>query len=1085
MPYLNFFLLVKLQLLIFFLEDKDLSKREYFLSLLLLEEPNLDFFNNLKLTNYYLSMKNGSKEVCLTRRSKLFVKFLLAGFFLFTQLSAIAQQRTITGTVTGSDNEPIVGATVMIQGTTVGALTDINGRFSLPLPAGARTMIVSFVGYDPQTIEIGAGNVFNVILIESVTSLEEVVVVGYGTQKRISVTGAIVAVDATDLVKSPSATVSSSLAGRVTGLTSVQYSGQPGADEPNLYVRGLGSLSSSASQPLMLVDGVERSFSQLDPNEVQSISILKDASATAVYGIRGANGVIIVTTKRGTEGAPKISFTSSVGLQQPTRLVEMADSYLFATKHNAATLGDNPNATPVFSDAAIKAFKAGGNLIYPNTDWVNYLTKDYAQQNQHNFNISGGSKNLKYFVSLGYLNQDGLFNTFDTDYSYQFGYKRYNYRTNLDLDLTESTKISLTLGGRQEARQEPGSQPSESIWTVLYWAVPYSGMINDGKRILLNNSYIPTTEKKDGLNAIGWGSGYRQATNNVMNIDVGLTQDLSVVAKGLAWRIKYANNSNNRHDKTRTTSKATYDPFYHCDVGGPAGDSTIVFKKSGSDGLLGYSESSGKGRNWYMETALSYDQSFGSHNVTGLLLYNQSKTYYPSLYSDIPSGYVGLAARVTYDYRSKYLIDMNLGYNGSENFAPENRFGFFPAVSVGWTLSEENFLKDKVSWLDFLKLRASFGSVGNDRLGSNRFLYLPDSYSIDSGSYSFGTTTATNMIGAAEERLGNPLVTWERALKQNFGVDARFLNGSLSLSVDVFKEMRSNILTTRNTVPGILNITLPAQNIGEVENKGYEVELKWRDRTEGGLNYYLTGNMSFSRNKIIYMDEIPQNEPYLYRTGGRVNQPFGYVFAGFWTPEEVANYTEYADQSWVPRPGDTRYVDLNNDMVIDSDDQKAVGYPDYPEYIASLSMGADFKGFDISMLWNGVTNVSRQMNDTWRQAFADLGDRSLLKWLAYNSWTPETAETALAPRISFTGRINNTRMSDLWIRDASYIRLKNLELGYTLPTAFTKRYGVSNLRVYANGYNLLTFDRLKFMDPEGQRDYPLIKIYNLGVNVTF
>jgi len=1031
-------------------------------------------------------MKNERKEVYLTRKIFLLVKFLLAGVFLFSiQLSAVAQQRTITGRVTGSDNEPIIGATIMFQGTTVGTLTDINGRFSLPLPAGAQTMVVSFVGMDPQTIEIGASNEYNVVLAESVVGLEEVVVIGYGTQKRISVTGAIVAVDATELVKSPSATVSSSLAGRVTGLTSVQYSGQPGADEPNLYVRGLGSLSSNASQPLMLVDGVERSFSQLDPNEVQSISILKDASATAVYGIRGANGVIIVTTKRGAEGAPKISFTSSVGLQQPTRLVEMADSYLFATKHNEATLGDNPNATPVFSNAAIKAFKDGGNLIYPNTDWVNYLTKDYAQQNQHNLNISGGSKNLKYFVSLGYLNQDGLFKTFDTDYSYQFGYKRYNYRTNLDLDLTETTKISLTLGGRQETRQEPGSQPSESIWTVLYWAVPYSGMIHDGKRILLSNSYIPTTEKKDGLNAIGWGTGFRKATNNVMNIDIGLTQDLDFLTKGLSWRIKYANNSNNQHNKTRTTSKATYDPFYLCNVGGAVGDSTIVFKKSGSDGLLGYNESSGKGRNWYMETALSYDQSFGSHNVTGLLLYNQSKTYYPQYYSDIPSGYVGLAARVTYDYRSKYLLDVNLGYNGSENFAPENRFGFFPAVSLGWTLSEENFLKNKVSWLDFLKLRASIGTVGNDRLGSNRFLYLPDSYNAESGSYSFGTTTPTNLIGASEATLGNPNVTWEKALKQNYGFDARFLKGNLSLSVDVFKEMRSNILTTRNTVPSILNISLPAMNIGEVENKGYEIELKWRDRTDIGLNYYLTGNMSFSRNKIIYMDEIPQNEPYLYRTGGRVNQPFGYVFAGFWTPEEVANYTEYADHSWVPRPGDTRYVDLNNDMVINSDDQRAIGYPDYPEYIASLSMGADFKGFDISMLWNGVTNVSRQMSDTWRQAFSNLGDRSLLKWLAYNSWTPETAETALAPRISFTGLINNTRTSDLWIRDASYIRLKNLELGYTLPTAFTKRFGVSNLRVYANGYNLLTFDRLKFMDPEGQRDYPLIKIYNLGVNVTF
>ncbi len=718
-------------------------------------------------------MKNDQKKLSLLKSHLwLFPKVFFLGIFLSLQLSALAQERTITGTVTGTNGDPIIGATVQIPGTTIGVLTGIDGKFTLPgVPTTAKSIMVSFVGMDPKEIVLGASNVYNAVLGETLVGLEEVVVVGYGTQKKVSVTGAIVSVGAVDLVKNPTATVSSTLAGRVTGLTSVQYSGRPGGDEPQLFVRGLGSLSTSASQPLLLVDGVERSFSQLDPNEIENIAVLKDASATAVYGIRGANGVIIVTTKRGIEGAPKISFSSSFGAQVPTRLVEMADSYLFATTHNAATLGDNPSAVPVFSDAAIKAFKSGGTLIYPNTDWVNYLVKPSALQSQYNINISGGTKNIKYFVSLGYLNQDGLFNTFDTDYAYQFGFKRYNYRTNLDLKLTESTKLALTIGGRSELRQEPGSQPSEGIFTVLYWAVPYSGMMYEGKRILLTNYYIPTTEKKDGLNAVGWGTGYQRGMNNIMSTDIQLTQNLEMLIKGLEFRVKFANDGNNVHNKTRTTSKATYDPYYLCNVGGPAGDSTIVFRKSGSDGLLGYSESSSKGRNWYMEAALTFNRTFGQHDVTALLLYNQSKSFYPAQYTDIPTGYVGMAARATYSYRSKYMLDVNLGYNGSENFAPENRFGFFPAVSLGWTLTEENFIKGKIPFLDFFKIRGSFGTVGNDKLGSNRFLYLPDSYNANSGSYSFGIDNPTEVLEAAEGTIGNPIVTWEKSVKQNYGFD--------------------------------------------------------------------------------------------------------------------------------------------------------------------------------------------------------------------------------------------------------------------------------------------------------------------------
>jgi len=1044
-------------------------------------------------------MKNDEKQIFL-RKGYFWppAKFLIVGILLLFQLTASAQQRTVSGTVTGSDNAPLIGVTVIVKGTTAGTLTDINGKYTLPIPAGSKTLVFSFVGMDSKELEIGPSNVYDIVLSEKVQNIEEVVVVGYGTQKKISVTGAIVSVASDQLVKSPNAAISNTLAGRVTGLSTVQYSGKPGGDDPNIYVRGIGSLTDAASAPLMLVDGVERSFTQMDPNEIESISVLKDASATAVYGIRGANGVIIVTTKRGVEGAPQISFTASTGMQQPTRLVQMADSYQFALVHNAANQSDNPLNPLKFSPAAVAAFKAqrdgtatlAQSLIYPNTDWVNLLVKPTAFQTQENINISGGTSVVKYFVSLGYLDQDGLLNTFQTAYSYNFGYQRYNYRANIDVDMTKSTRFSLTMGGQSQLRQEPASQPSEGMFTVLYWAVPYSGLMYQGNRVLITSAslYIPGTEKKDGLNAIGWGTGYSRALSNIMNLDIGVTQKLDFVTKGLQWTFKTSNNSTAGHSKTRSTSEPTYEPFYLCDSGGAAGDSTVIFRKSGSEGLLGYSESSSKSRNWNMETALRYNRDFGPHSVTGLLLYNEQKNFYPGTLSDIPTGYVGLAGRATYNYKLKYLVEMNLGYNGSENFAPGKRFGLFPSVALGWTLTEENFLKNKIPFLDYLKLRFSYGVVGNDRLGGSRFLYLPNSYSANTGSgYSFGTINTTNQITAAEGTIGNPSVTWEKSHKQNYGIDLKLFKGKLGATADVFFELRNNILTTRNTVPGILAFALPAQNIGKVANHGFEVELKWNTNV-GRVHYYITSNMSFARNKILYMDEVPKLYDYEVQTGRRVNQRFAYVFDGFWTADDIAHLSDFPDGQYIPKPGDARYKDLNGDKIINADDQAPMGYPDYPEINFSLSGGLDFKGFDFSMLWSGVSDCSRVLNDTWRQAFSSLGDRSLLKWLAENSWTPETANSAILPRITFSGASNNYKTSNLWLRNAEYVRLKNVEIGYSFSVSALKRFGISRLRVSATGYDLITLDHFKFIDPEQRTsspDYPLVKIYNLGLNVTF
>ncbi len=1012
----------------------------------------------------------------------------------FVRFSNDQPIKKLTGKVTNSSGATLPGVSVFVKGTTIGAITDANGNYSISLtnvPKNA-TLLFSFIGMRSQEVQLSGKTIIDIVMEDLAVGLKEVVVVGYGTQKKLTVTGAIVSVGSGDLVKSPNASIANTLAGRITGMTTVQVSGRPGGDDPTTYIRGIGSLTSSASTPLTLVDGVERPYTQLDPNEIESVSILKDASATAVFGVRGANGVIIVTTKRGTEGAPKINFTTSYGFQKATNLPSFCDSYTYAKMYNESQLNDDPNVVPRFNSTAMEAFRTNSDpIIYPNTDWMKYILKPAAFQTQDNLNISGGTKTVKYFVSLGYLKQDGLFKTFDLGNDFNYAYNRYNYRANLDIDVTKTTKLSLTTGGRNEVRNQPlQAEPQFSIWRNIFFAQPFRGIgIVDGKHIQTDTRYI-SGETRDALNGY-YGYGYQNELTNILNLDINLNQNLDVFTKGLAFRIKGSYNSTYVHTKTRTSSKATYMANYLHDLDPTApDDKTIVYKKSGEDGILGYSEAFGKSRNWYMESAFTYDRGFGDHHVTGLLLYNESKTYYPAIYPDIPLGYVGLAARATYDFKSKYLLDLNMGYNGSENFAPSRRFGFFPAASIGWVISEEKFMKH-VPIIEYLKIRGSYGIVGNDKFGNSRFLYLPDSYSANAGGYSFGTDVPQNQIGAAEGTVGNPLVTWEKSRKQDYGFDLKMLNGRLGLVADYFFEHRDHILTNRQTVAGVIALNLPAVNIGVVENHGYEVELKWRDKI-GNVGYSISPNISFARNKIIYMDETPQTEAYLLRTGNRVNQPFGYVFDGFWTEADVKHLSDFPDSHYTPKPGDLRYKDLNHDNVIDVNDRKAIGYPDYPEYVLGVNLEVTYKNFDIHMLWSGATHVSRALSGSFQLPFGPTHSFGLMQYMADGRWTPETAATATYPRMTFVGIENNTKYSDFWLRDASYVRLKNLEIGYNFNIAkngFLKHMGISGLRCFAYGYNLLTFDKIKVIDPESiaseDAQYPLMKIYNFGLNITF
>ncbi len=1003
------------------------------------------------------------------------------------------QKKEISGSVKDTKGLPLPGVTVIVKGTTIGNITDNGGNFNLSVSVDAKTLVFSFVGMKQQEISVDKSTTFNITMEEEIVGIDEIVAVGYGTQKKLTLTGSISSVNTASLVKSPAASIANTLAGRVTGLTTVQYSGMPGGDDPRIYVRGIGSLTESNSSPLILVDGVERSFSQLDPNEIESLTVLKDASATAVYGIRGANGVIIVNTRRGSVGAPVVTLTSSAGINVPTRLPKYANAYTYATNYNKAQLGDNPDAVLKFSPEALKAFKTHSDpLIYPDMDWNKTLYKPASTQLNENINISGGTEFVKYFVNFGYLKQDGMFNSFGSNYDYNFGYKRYNYRANIDIDVTKTTKISLTTGGRTEVRNQP-YQSNNTGWTIdaifenIAWATPFTGAgIVDGKWILSGNQYI-SGAKYDPLIHF-YGLGNTNMTRNILNLDIVLDQKLDFVTKGLLFKLKVANNSSFRQTKDRQTTVANYQPYYEKDVDPTKPNSkTIVYKKLGSDGILGYGESSGKSKDWYMEGSLSYSRSFGHHNVGGLLLYNESKTFYPGAYPDIPLGYVGIAGRATYDYRNKYMIDVNLGYNGSENFAKGKRFGFFPALSGGWILTQENFMKS-IPFLEYLKVRASYGIVGNDRQGGNRFLYLPDSYTANSGGYNFGTDNPTNQITASEGQVGNPIVTWETAQKTNIGLDLKIFNGKFGVAVDLFNEYRNNILTTRQTSPGFLAINLPAVNIGKVKNRGYELEVKWND-LKGDFSYFITANMSYSHNTVLFYDEIPQKYNWLFQTGQSVNQPFGWVFDGFWTSADIAHLSDFPDHNIIPKPGDMRYKDLDHDGKIDNYDRKAIGFPEYPEYVFGGNFGLSYKNFDLTMLWTAVSNTSRNLSQLYRTAFGSTQDHALMQYMADGQWTPETAATATYPRIGLAASVgNNMRDSDFWLKDASYIRLKNAEIGYSFNIAGLKRLGVSSLRVYINGYNLLTFDKLKVIDPEVSGtdiNYAMMKIYNMGVSIKF
>lgn len=1021
--------------------------------------------------------------------------FLITCFisFFFSSLLFAQNTQSLKGKVVDAKGAPLIGVTLIVDGSAIGTVSDVDGNFTLKSVKEGNVIKCSYLGYIPQKIKIKNLQFMRIELQEETKNLSEVQVIGYGQKKKVTMTGAVVSMGTAELLKSPAASVANILSGNLSGVSSIQYSGQPGADNPEIYVRGIGSLNTANSTPLMLVDGVERSFFNLDPNEIESVSVLKDASATAVFGVRGANGVILVTTRRGQEGQAKVSVTTSYGTQVPTRMVKFADGNEWVNFYEEALKNDGK--APLFSAEAREAFRTGSNpVLYPNVDWMKLLFKESAPQSQTNINISGGTKRVRYFTSLGSLSQDGLFKNLDERYNGNFYYNRYNYRTNLDIDFTSTTTMKINLGGRFEERNQPNVDDQSQLFRYIYWGAPLSGAgLIDGRWVTINKLYIPIVGN-DGLSSF-YGKGFNNRTTNTLNIDLDLKQKLDFVTKGLSFRVKGAYNSSYDHTKTRSTSIENYTPWLKKDLtwltNVPASEQNdIVLVKNGDEGVLSYGEGFSKARNWYTEASFDYARDFGNHHITGLLLYNQSRSYYPASYTEIPTGYVGLVGRFTYDYKTRYLLDMNMGYNGSENFPsdPKLRFGMFPSISGGWIISEENFMKSQ-NVINFLKLRASYGVVGNDKaVGGYRFLYLPDSYVSGATGYNFGVNVSANTPGIAEGKIGNPQITWETSYKQNYGIDFTVLNNKLTVNWDVFFEHRVGILSTSNSNPGYIAMNLPVLNLGKVDNQGTEVSLKWRDKVDK-LDYFINLNVSYTKNKIVYMDEVLSPYDYQWKTGKQVGQNFGKIFLGFYHDGMTDNGKPVV-LTPNTKPGDAVYRDVNGDGVIDGNDDTAIGHPNYPSLNGGVTIGFNYKGFSFSMLWTAATMTSRLLQETFRTPLGSTQNRSLMQSQYDNRWTPETAATATLPRASFDSFSNNYSFdSDLWMKDATYLRLKTIELSQTIKFPFMKKLGISQFRLFANAYNLLTFDHLKIADPETQTSdrptYPTMKILNVGLNVSF
>ncbi len=1049
----------------------------------------------------------------LSTNKLLASKIWLAVVIFFTSGIIMSAQTSVSGRVSDDKGEMLEGIAVYEKGTTNGTLTDNNGQYTLMLTGSDPILVFSALGFEEQEIEVGKRTLIDVALVTVVNELDEIVVVGYGTQRKISVVGSQASIKS-DQIKMPSGSLSSVVAGRLAGVVSVQRTGEPGHDETDIWIRGISTFTNQHSRPLVLVDGVERSFNNIDPEDIESFTVLKDASATAVYGVRGANGVIIIKTKPGKVGKPKFTVDYYESVTRLTRVPKLADAFTYMDAANEAYMNSRGSLlyTPQYIEATKKASgvipnddpEAYNSFLYPNVNWNKEMFKQFGHNRRAQISVRGGVPNATYYVSLTYYSETGL--TRDArmeNYNANMHYDRYNYTANLNLRPTETTTVDLGFSGYLSE----GNYPQQSTSSLF------------GASLQINPVYLPK-EMPDGsipgISSMGdlrnpladlTKRGYRNEIRNQLNSNIRITQDLGFTewSKGLSAHALLAFDVNNARDNRYSKRDDTYffagtknaeTGLWNRDVYNEDGTWNLVRTYTGSRELT-YERGQSMDRNIYFESSLNYERVFGKHAVTGLLLYNQNiyaEGHPDDLIASLDYKQQGIAARATYSYSDRYFGELNAGYNGSENFAPENRFGFFPAAGLGWAVSNESFWKSLKDTWSFFKIRYTIGLVGSDAATDRRFMYQDEMGSADGTR--FGTSNSPK-DGWAYKKYGSN-VGWSTSLKQNLGFDFKFFKDELSLTVELFKEHRTGIFLQRATIPDYSGfIEKPYANLGIVDNKGIDMNLEYNKQLGSKTFLTLRGNLTWNEDRIIEDDQPEPAYPWLETRGTNVLARWGWIAEGLFTSEdEIIDHArqfgeEYPGQ--ISQPGDIKYKDLNGDGVIDDYDKCVIGQGDVPKLYYGFGADLQVGHFSVGVIFSGNAFADRMLQGDGIQPFSDQAGLSNLFSNITDRWSPEHPENTdvFYPRLRFskTDNLNNTKESTWWQKDVSFLRLKQATISYNFPSRLVEKTFLEEASVYITGSNLLTFSNFKLWDPELNTNngcsYPNAMTISVGLNVKF
>ena len=1041
--------------------------------------------------------KRHATPVALIRLLAFPLALLIFGGPLFAQNAT--GPIVITGIVKDKLNKPLDGVSVELVGTKRGASTDSNGHFSITVDNARQQLKFSRVGFVTQVNGINNSLTQDVVLDAVAGSLDEVVLVGYGKQKKISLVGAQSSVNVEEL-KLPVANLSATLAGRIAGLVGVQRTGLPGSNQADLWIRGISTFNSSNdASPLIIVDGVQgRDLNSLDPEDISSFTILKDASATAVYGVAGANGVVLIQTKKGRPGKPNLMFNFNEGLISFTKTPQLADAKSYMTLRNEAEAASG--FQPEYSQAYIDSTLAGHQpYLYPNVNWMKTLFKSVSDSRRANFSARGGSETANYYVSLAYYDEKSLLRTDNlAKYNADTRFKRYNFTSNVNMDWTKTTKFELGIQGYITNTNYPGINPQNAFADVMQtnpvlYPVKYPGDIVPGVSSAgaQPNPWAEVTQ-----------SGYENIASNQVNTNARVTQDLKFILPGLSAYGLYSYDRFNQDNTYRTRTRSTY----YIDQSNPYnadGSLNLNLISTGSDNLTYTRENDANRqdntghRQTYIEAAINYDHDFGSKShITGLVLYNQKSyadVFALNLTASLPFKSQGVAGRVTYSWAEKYFGEFNFGYNGSENFAPQNRYGFFPSLGVGWILSKEKFFEPLQNAVQFFKLRYSNGVVGSPG-GGRRFGYLT-LVSDGANGYSFGNASnSANYGGVAITDYGTN-VKWARSHKQDVGAEIKTLDSKVSLIVDYFSEHRTGVFLQRGSLADYVGLqNSPWGNIGIIDNKGFDGTLDISPFSIGKTSWTIRGTFSYNRDKVIENDDPVQPYPYMERRGVNYLSTFGYVAEGLFKDQhEIDNAPDQSALGAV-RPGDIRYKDLNGDGKIDANDVKRIGNGDVPNWVYGFGFTVNWKQWYFGAFFQGVASAQRQLGGDGIIPFNNSTgpERSNLFAIANDRWTVSNPNpNAFYPRLAYgnAANKNNAVTSTWWEKDISFIRLKTLDFGYNLPRGTLKSIGLKNGRIYVQGVNLFYLSKFKLWDPELNTTngavYPNTRNVDLGLQVNF